>query len=127
GPRTDRACKRVETGGQGGIRTLERLLTVTHFPGVRLKPLGHLSGSPPAGGRRGEISRLGSKSKPGRFSVAGRSGAARRGAYRPADGRAQSRILICVRMFARNARLRCHYPAHHPNRNVVDASSAREL
>ena len=34
-------------GGQGGIRTLERLLTVTHFPGVRLKPLGHLSGIPP--------------------------------------------------------------------------------
>ena len=32
-------------GGQGGIRTLERLSTVTHFPGVRLKPLGHLSGS----------------------------------------------------------------------------------
>src|ERR1043166_995818 len=30
-------------GGQGGIRTLERLLTVTHFPGVRLQPLGHLS------------------------------------------------------------------------------------
>ncbi len=38
--------KRRRTGGQGGIRTLERLLTVTHFPGVRLKPLGHLSGTP---------------------------------------------------------------------------------
>src|SRR3569832_2269419 len=37
---------RSNTGGQGGIRTLERLLTVTHFPGVRLKPLGHLSGDP---------------------------------------------------------------------------------
>ncbi len=26
-----------------GIRTLETLLTFTHFPGVRLRPLGHLS------------------------------------------------------------------------------------
>jgi hypothetical protein len=32
------------TGGEGGIRTLDRLLTYTHFPGVLLKPLGHLSG-----------------------------------------------------------------------------------
>src|SRR3546814_17231155 len=31
------------SGGAGGIRTLERLLTVTHFPGVRLRPLGHRS------------------------------------------------------------------------------------
>ena len=31
-------------GGEGGIRTLDRLLTYTHFPGVLLKPLGHLSG-----------------------------------------------------------------------------------
>ncbi len=30
-------------GGQGGIRTRETLLTFTHFPGVRLQPLGHLS------------------------------------------------------------------------------------
>ena len=30
-------------GGQGGIRTRETLLTSTHFPGVRLQPLGHLS------------------------------------------------------------------------------------
>ena len=29
--------------GQGGIRTHGTLLTYTHFPGVRLKPLGHLS------------------------------------------------------------------------------------
>ncbi len=26
-----------------GIRTLDTLLTYTHFPGVRLRPLGHLS------------------------------------------------------------------------------------
>ena len=31
------------TGGEGGIRTLDELLTHTHFPGVRLKPLGHLT------------------------------------------------------------------------------------
>ena len=35
-------------GGEGGIRTLGTLLTYTHFPGVLLKPLGHLSG-----GRKG--------------------------------------------------------------------------
>ena len=31
------------SGGEGGIRTLDTLLTYTHFPGVRLQPLGHLS------------------------------------------------------------------------------------
>ncbi len=30
-------------GGEGGIRTLGTLVTYTHFPGVRLRPLGHLS------------------------------------------------------------------------------------
>ncbi len=30
-------------GGEGGIRTLGTLLTYTHFPGVLLQPLGHLS------------------------------------------------------------------------------------
>ena len=30
-------------GGEGGIRTRDRLLTYTRFPGVLLKPLGHLS------------------------------------------------------------------------------------
>ena len=30
-------------GGEGGIRTRDTLLTYTHFPGVRLRPLGHLS------------------------------------------------------------------------------------
>ncbi|MES9961302.1 MAG: hypothetical protein ABW089_12805, partial [Sedimenticola sp.] len=29
-------------GGEGGIRTLDTLLTYTHFPGVLLQPLGHL-------------------------------------------------------------------------------------
>ena len=33
------------TGGEGGIRTLERGLAVTHFPGVLLQPLGHLTGT----------------------------------------------------------------------------------
>jgi hypothetical protein len=34
---------RSRTGGWGGIRTHETLLTSTHFPGVRLRPLGHPS------------------------------------------------------------------------------------
>src|SRR5258705_10568262 len=33
----------VIIGGEGGIRTLDGLLTHTHFPGVLLQPLGHLS------------------------------------------------------------------------------------
>ena len=32
------------SGGGSGIRTHETLLTSTHFPGVRLRPLGHPSG-----------------------------------------------------------------------------------
>jgi hypothetical protein len=32
------------TGGERGIRTPDRLLTYTRFPGVRLQPLIHLSG-----------------------------------------------------------------------------------
>ena len=30
-------------GGAGGIRTLDTLLAYTHFPGERLRPLGHRS------------------------------------------------------------------------------------
>ncbi len=30
-------------GGEGGIRTRDKLSTYTHFPGVLLQPLGHLS------------------------------------------------------------------------------------
>ncbi len=33
------------SGGERGIRTLDTRLTYTHFPGVLLQPLGHLSGS----------------------------------------------------------------------------------
>ncbi len=33
------------SGGERGIRTLDTLLTYTHFPGVRLQPLSHLSGN----------------------------------------------------------------------------------
>src|SRR4051794_435380 len=33
------------TGGWGGIRTHDTLLTYTHFPGARLRPLGHPSGA----------------------------------------------------------------------------------
>ncbi len=32
-----------EIGGAGGIRTLDTLLAYTHFPGERLRPLGHRS------------------------------------------------------------------------------------
>src|ERR1700743_1541854 len=32
------------SGGEGGIRTLEGLLTLTPLAGARLRPLGHLSG-----------------------------------------------------------------------------------
>ena len=32
------------TGGEGGIRTLDELLTHTPLAGERLRPLGHLSG-----------------------------------------------------------------------------------
>ena len=31
------------SGGEGGIRTLDTLLAYTHFPGVLLQPLGHLT------------------------------------------------------------------------------------
>ena len=31
------------SGGERGIRTLDTLVAYTHFPGVRLQPLGHLS------------------------------------------------------------------------------------
>ena len=34
----------LEIGGQRGIRTPDTLVTYTRFPGVRLQPLGHLSG-----------------------------------------------------------------------------------
>ncbi len=34
-----------QCGGDGGIRTLDGLLTHTHFPGERLRPLGHVSAS----------------------------------------------------------------------------------
>ena len=36
-------CWAILIGGERGIRTLDTLLTYTHFPGVLLKPLGHLS------------------------------------------------------------------------------------
>jgi hypothetical protein len=35
---------KIFLGGETGIRTPDRLLTYTRFPGVRLKPLIHLSG-----------------------------------------------------------------------------------
>lgn len=38
-----RDARRRVCGGAGGIRTLDTLLTYTHFPGERLRPLGHRS------------------------------------------------------------------------------------
>ena len=34
---------KYQNGGERGIRTLETLQTFTHFPGVLLQPLGHLT------------------------------------------------------------------------------------
>jgi hypothetical protein len=42
-------ARHVATGGEGGIRTLEGLLTLTPLAGARLRPLGHLSGLRPTG------------------------------------------------------------------------------
>ena len=39
-------------GGEGGIRTLDARLAHTRFPGVLLRPLGHLSNSHRRDGRR---------------------------------------------------------------------------
>ena len=39
-------------GGAGGIRTHDTLVTYTHFPGVRLRPLGHRSACLSARARR---------------------------------------------------------------------------
>ncbi len=33
----------LNSGGERGIRTLDTLLTYTHFPGVLLQPLGHFT------------------------------------------------------------------------------------
>ena len=50
--RTADGCEQQWNGGEGGIRTLDAL-PHTHFPGVLLRPLGHLSYMTPASaGRR---------------------------------------------------------------------------
>ena len=41
--RTDTNVHELMNGGEGGIRTPETFKGFTRFPGVRLKPLGHLS------------------------------------------------------------------------------------
>src|SRR5687767_2625505 len=43
------AGKSGQSGGAGGIRTLDTVLPYTHFPGERLRPLGHRSAC--SGGR----------------------------------------------------------------------------
>ena len=39
----NKKSKQRTSCGEGGIRTRGALLELTHFPGVRLRPLGHLS------------------------------------------------------------------------------------
>jgi hypothetical protein len=59
--RPDASCRNVRecNGGERGIRTLEGLLTLTPLAGVRLRPLGHLSGHAPILPTRGAIIRKG--------------------------------------------------------------------
>ena len=52
-------------GGERGIRTLDTLLTYTHFPGVLLQPLGQLSAISDAG--LGPVPRRANVPKPERF------------------------------------------------------------
>ena len=78
----------MDVGGEGGIRTLDRLLTYTHFPGVLLKPLGHLSGRlqclPGAWRRTWGLAQMGipRRCEPGRISEIG--GVAQTRLVRPA-------------------------------------------
>src|SRR5262245_43360778 len=44
---TKNQTKSPYTGGEDGIRTHDTVLPYTHFPGVRLQPLGHLSSCAP--------------------------------------------------------------------------------
>src|SRR5574338_95406 len=46
-------------GGAGGIRTLDTVLPYTHFPGERLRPLGHRSAYRWKRGPLGKLTRLG--------------------------------------------------------------------
>ena len=41
--RNEILIKQNKIGGEGGIRTLDTLLTHTHFPGVRFQPLTHFT------------------------------------------------------------------------------------
>ena len=43
---SEKITNSILNGGAGGIRTLDTLLTYTHFPGERLRPLGHRSAAP---------------------------------------------------------------------------------
>ncbi len=41
--KTGGVIRAYKIGGEGGIRTLDTLLTHTHFPGVRFQPLTHFT------------------------------------------------------------------------------------
>ena len=51
--------RRTGAGGAGGIRTLDTVLPYTHFPGERLRPLGHRSALPRTGAHLGGDAALG--------------------------------------------------------------------
>ncbi len=51
------------SGGAGGIRTLDTLLAYTHFPGERLRPLGHRSACP------GRQAHLGARRRQGKAAA----------------------------------------------------------
>ena len=59
-------AKTMQAGGAGGIRTLDTLLTYTHFPGERLRPLGHRSASSL---EAGSLARSGGFRKPMRHAI----------------------------------------------------------
>ena len=63
----------MENGGAGGIRTLDTLLTYTHFPGERLRPLGHRSARNPAAAASGIIRVLSSNRTGRRLPIARRA------------------------------------------------------
>ena len=64
-------------GGAGGIRTLDTLLAYTHFPGVRLQPLGHPS----------------EFDQPAPESLAGGANLKRRTLYEPPSGRNSAAMM----------------------------------
>ena len=97
------------SGGAGGIRTLDTLLPYTHFPGERLRPLGHRSAcrwkARPS--RRPRADRA-SLPRSGRSPYAGGDAQLRTAAYRRRDrgDRPRARSIALPEPFARKPRRR---------------------